>query len=219
MQPAATSDLPRLAVVALVFATSDALGQTAEKVEVGARILVVTAGGEPANDIIATGIFARVRLDERWKIGAAVDRAEYDFEVPTRVLGLPQPPGEHVVDATVSSTSVSAWVEHEQGGLEAPLLWFWGGGLGVAFPEVDDAAGELANGGSFDITTDAGTEVLVSAFVGLRWRPFRHLSIELAARADHHVSEWTVTDRVSGRTGTTGDYTGVGGHFAIAYRF
>jgi hypothetical protein len=217
--PLETGDVPRLAVVALVLASSDAFGQAPDTAQAGVRVTVVTAGGEPANDIIGTGGFVRLPLDARWKIGAAVDLAEHDFEVPTRVLGLEQPPDEHVVDATVSTTMISAWIEREQGRLETPLLWFWGGGLGIGLPEVDDAAGALADGTTFDITTDAGTEFLVSAFLGVRWRPFRHLSIELAARADHHFSQWSVTDRVSGRTGATGDYTGVGGHFAIAYRF
>jgi hypothetical protein len=218
MQPV-NSNIVRIAAVALVLVSSDAYAQRGEKAEAGARVTIVTAGGEPANDIIGTGVFARFRLDERWWVGGAVDAAHHDFEVPTRLLGLEQPPGEDVVDAKVDTTIISAFVERQQGRLDAPILWFWGIGLGVGLPEADDVTGPLADGGTFDITTDAGTEIVASAALGLKWRPFRRLSIELAARVDHHFSEWSVTDRVSGRTGATGDYTGIGGHFSLGYRF
>jgi hypothetical protein len=194
--------------------------QSEERFQIGARGIIVTAGGEPANDILSIGGFGRFRLNEAWLLGFSVDQAEYDFEVPTRVLGLVQPPEPaEVIDGSVSSTIVGAWIEREYGGASSRTVLFWGTGAGIAFIEVDDAAGPLADGGTFDITTDAGTEVIASGIVGFRWRPGSRFFLELAGRVDHHFSEWDVEDRVSGRTGTTEDYTGFGGHFGLGFRF
>jgi len=201
----------------LTSCAASALAQGEERFQLGVRGNVITAGGEPANDILSFGLFARFRLTESWLLGVAVDQAEYDFEVPTRVLGLVQPP--EVIDAIVSSTILSALIEREHGGSASSLVFFWGGGLGVALLEVDDAAGPLAGGGTFDITTDASSEVIASGFAGLRWRPGSRFFLELAGRVDHHLSEWDVEDRVSGRTGTTDDYTGYGAHLGLGFRF
>lgn len=207
-------------VAAVLFvAPCVAHAQSEETFQIGARGIVVTAGGEPANDIPSIGGFGRFRLNEAWLLGFSVDQAEYDFEVPTRVLGLAQPPEPaEVIDATVSSTMLSAWIEREHGQASSRTVFFWGVGGGIALPEVDDATGPLAGGGVFDITTEASTEILASAFGGLRWRPGRFF-LEIAGRVDHHFSEWDVEDRVSGRTGTTEDYTGFGGHFGLGLRF
>jgi hypothetical protein len=211
----------RLLSAALLFApASFAAGQAEERFALGARVHVVTAGGEPANDILSLGVFGRVRLSADWLLGFAVDQAEYDFEVPTRVLGLAQPPEPaEVIDAPVSSTIVSAWIEREYGPGSSTTVLFWGVGAGVAFVEVDDAAGPLAGGGTFDITTDPGAELIASGVVGFRWRPGSRIFLELAGRVDHHFSEWEVEDRVSGRTGATEDYTGFGGHLGLGLRF
>ena len=83
-----------LAVVTL--SAPSALAQTQERFQLGLRGTVVTAGGEPANDILSQGVFGRYRLSERWLLGVAVDLADHDFEMPTRVLGLSQPPGEPI---------------------------------------------------------------------------------------------------------------------------
>ena len=54
---------------------------------------------------------------------------------------------------------------------------------------------------------------------GLRWRQGQRYGLELSLRADQHFADWTVTDRVSGQTGTVDDYTAKGVALGAAWRF
>ena len=92
-------------------------------------------------------------------------------------------------------------------------------GAGVNSVDVDDQAGLLAGGGSFDIAIDAGTEWVASASVGLRVRVGERFLFEPALRLDQHFADWDVTDRVSGATASIDDYLLKGVHLAFAYRF
>lgn len=185
----------------------------------GARVNVVTAGGEPANDILSFGIFGKVRLSADWLVGAAVDKAEYDFELPWRVVGIEQSDAVEPIDALVESTIITAWLEREFGGAASANRFFLTGGAGLASPEVGRVQGPVEGGGIFDLETDAGTEILITASAGVRRNLGDHFALEFALRADHHISEWDVVDRPTGRTGQTGDYTGLGGHLAVLLRF
>jgi len=187
--------------------------------EIVPRFVVVTAGGEPANDILGFGFAGRFRLSEQWLLGFAVDRADYDFEQPARTLGLKQDPSAEPIDAKATATALSGWIEREYSAGSGRFRFFWNGGVGVASPDVDDVSGPLSGGGSFDITTDPGTELILSLGGGVKARLWKHLALELAARADHHLMDWEVMDRVSGRSGKLDDYTGIGGHFGLNFRF
>jgi hypothetical protein len=207
-----------LAVVALAFPCREILAQE-DPWEIGARFNVVTAGGEPANDILGFGVFGRYRITDRWLLGFAVDRADYDFERPWKVLGLQQDPAVEVIDAPASVTTLSVWAEREHARTGRGLRWFWSAGLGSGSPDVDDVSGPLAGGGTFDITTDPGSETVLSAAGGLRLPFAKRWVFEFQLRADRHLADWKVRDRVSGGTGSIGGYTGLGGSFALSCRF
>ena len=207
-----------LTFLAGILLAADSRGQD-PRFDLGVRGTVVTAGGEPANDILSYGVFGRYRLSERWLLGAAVDQAEFDFERPWRVIGLQQDPSVETIDAIVTMTTFSGWIEREIGRRERKLKPFWSFGLGFAVPEVDDVTGPLAGGGTFNIETDAGTEILASLTAGIRYALGKRLAAEIAIRVDHHFIDWAVRDRVSGRTGSPDDYTGIGAHLALMFRF
>lgn len=185
--------------------------------DLGLRGVVVTGDGEPTNDITGFGLFGHARIDERWSVGFALDHSpEFDVERAPDLLGLV--PTE-VVDAKGTSTTLSGWIErtYESGG--GPWEWFWSAGLGIVDVSVDDVAGPLAGGGSFDLTIDAGTEWLVAGALGLRRRLGEGWALEAALRADQHFADWTLTDRVSGASGTVDDYLVTGVHFGVLKRF
>ena len=182
--------------------------------EVGLRYAIVTAGGEPTNDMMAAGVYGLYRLRPRWLIGIGLDSWTGDFERPYELVGLSS---TEEVDSTLDSLTVTGWVTREYGS-SPRLRWFWSAGLGFGSPDVDDVTGPLEGGGSFDIATDAGSEILVCASGGLRWNLGR-FRLEAAVRADHHVADWTIVDRTSGLTGTVDDYTAVGAHVGLALRF
>lgn len=202
----------------MLLIVSPAMAQD-DRIHIGPRITVVTGGGEPANDMMSVGIQFRYRVSERWLIGAAVDQAEFDFELPWRVVGIEQDTSSlEPIDATVESMIYSAWLER-QFSSAGRNRWFVSGGAGYAFPDVEDVTGPTIGGGSFDLTTNAGTELILSAAAGWRFNLGRHAGLEFAVRADHHLSEWEVTDRVSGATGSTSDYTALGAHAGVNLRW
>lgn len=199
--------------VVLAFLQSPALAQ-----DFGVRGIITVADGEPANDIPGYGVFGHWRMSDRWSLGLAVDRTEYDFERPARLVGLRQDPDVEDIDAIAEATVLSAWLErtHPRPGR---LEWFWGAGLGFASLDVPDATGPLEGGGTFDITTEVDSEVIVSLLGGLHLKLGERWIIELALRADQHFADWQVTDRVSGNRGSVDDYRALGGHFGLLFRF
>jgi hypothetical protein len=184
----------------------------------GLRLDIVGGSGKPANDILGAGLFGHYRLNERWWLGLAVDHSPgFDVERPYEFLGL-RGAGEEEVDADGTMTSLLAWIErvYERPGRTE---WFWGVGGGAATVDVDDIAGPLANGGSYAITNDVGTELIATASGGLRLRFGARWAFEVALRLDQHFTDWTVTDRISGRSTQLDDYLVKGGHLGLLYRF
>lgn len=183
----------------------------------GVRGIITAGDGEPANDIPGFGAFGHWQLGDKWSIGLAVDRTEYDFEEPAKLVGLRQDEDIEPVDTIAEGTVLSAWIEraYPRGRLE----WFWGAALGFASIDVPDAVGPLEGGGTFDIRTEADSEMIVSLLAGLHRRLGERWMLEFALRADQHFADWQVTDRVSGNRGTVDDYRALGGHFGIGFRF
>lgn len=203
--------------VALSGTTSPAADK---RVEIGPRFILVTAGGEPANDMVAVGIYGEYRLrGDDWFVGGAIDQYSYDFERPWRAVGLQQDPDVEVIDATTDATVISGWIGKDYGRQDRRLRWFWTAGLGFSSPDADDVTGPTEGGGTFDLTTDPGSEIIVSASGGLRHRFGKRWSWQFALRADHHFADWEVVDRTSGNTGTIDDYTGLGAHLGFGIRF
>lgn len=189
--------------------------------DLGLRAVLTGGSGEPANDVPGGGAFGRWRLNDRWSLGLALDQASFDVEEPAGILGLPQLPEDQLspIDVKADATTVSAWAQRDYGRGGGRASWFLGLGLGISTLDVPDASGPLRGGGTFDIRTEADTELLASASAGWRRELGRRWMIELAARVDQHFADWTMTDRVSGRTATIDDWLAWGGHFGIGARF
>src|SRR5215213_8699306 len=138
-----------------VFGTAQAQDP---RFELGARFNALVADGEPANDMLGGGVFGRYRINDRWRLGLAIDHSpEFDVERPSEFVGLPGDEAFGDVDAKSTSTALLAWIErvYERPGR---LEWFWTAGGGLASVDVDDASGPLAGVGTYDITQDVGTE-------------------------------------------------------------
>lgn len=200
----------------LLAATLLAAKASAQTWELGPRLLVLNAGGEPTNDILGGGVFGRYRFNERWLFGFAVDSVSGDFERPYELVGLSSP---EEIDSVVDLLVFSGWIEREYGRPDGRLRWFWSLGAGFASPEVDDVTGPVSGGGTFDITTDPGSETMILAGAGLRRHLGQSWALEIGLRADQHFADWKLTDRVSGRTGAIDDYTILGVQFGMTYRF
>jgi len=205
-------------ILIIVLATT--LAAEEKRFEIGPRVIMVTAGGEPANDMISVGVYGEYRLaGGNWYVGGAIDQVSYDFERPWKFVGLQQDTTVDVIDASTDATVLSGWIGREYGRQERRLRFFWTAGLGVSSPDVEDVTGPVEGGGTFDITTDPGSEIIVSGTGGLRQRLGKRWSFQFALRADRHFADWKVVDRVSGNTGTVDDYTGLGANVAFGFRF
>jgi hypothetical protein len=144
---------------------------------------------------------------------------EFDIERTPELVGLVQDREAPVVDSKGSSEGISAWVERRYGGDSRRVQWFWTAGVGVNSVDVEDQAGPLAGGGTFDVAIDADTELVASASLGLRVRLGQRFLFEPALRLDQHFADWHVTDRVTGAAASIDDYLRKGVHLAFAYTF
>jgi hypothetical protein len=184
----------------------------------GARVMMTAADGEPANDIPGAGVLGRYALNERWSIGVAVDRTEFDLEEPGKVIGIVQDPALEPIDALAEATVLSAWLERTFT-RQSPITWFIGAGLGAASVDVPDAAGARADGGQFNVHTEVDTEIIASIVGGVRLDFGSRWYAEFSVRADQHFADWRIVDRISGAQGSIDDYLALGGHLAVGVRW
>lgn len=193
----------------------------ADEREISAGVLatVSVANGEPANDIPGFGVQVRYGWNERWAVGAALLRSEYDFETPAEIVGIAQSSAVEPVDALAESTALQGWVERTFHPGAGATHWFVGAALAAASVDVPDVSGPRADGGQFDVRTDAGTEIIVTAFAGVRRAMGKRWYVEFRVHANQHLADWQVEDRVSGASGTIDDYASFGGQVAVGMRW
>lgn len=187
--------------------------------DLGVRFNAVAGSGKPTNDILGYGLFGHYRFGDRWSLGFALDYSpEFDVERAAELVGVPQDPTAEVIDALGTSTTLSGWAErtYGQGGR---WEWFWLVGAGVNDVDIDPASGPRAGGGSFEITTDAGTEFLALFGGGVRRSLGERFALEVALAGQQHFGTWDLVDRVSGATGTIDDYFVSGIRFGLLRRF
>ena len=210
-----------LAVAAMSTAISAPSPTEAQerRMDIGARLQISAADGEPANDIPGAGVIVHYAINGEWTLGAAVDRSEYDFEEPAKVIGIAQDPTIEPVDALAEATTLSFWAERALSDPARPTTFFVGAGLGAALVDVPDATGARADGGSFDIHTEVDTEILAAVLIGLRRRFGDRWYGEIVVRAEQHFADWQITDRISGAQGTIDDYLTWGAHLAVGWRW
>lgn len=188
--------------------------------DLGVRANILVGNGEPTNDMLGYGLFARFRVGEGWRVGVGVDHSpEFDVEGIADLVGQTQDPAAEVIDAKASSTVVRAWLERSYPNASGRFEWFWTVGAGIANVEVDEVSGPRAGGGTFTVDTDAGTEILAAGSLGLRWFFVRRVALEVAGRLDYHFADWALEERVSGATATVDDYLVTGGHVGLTFRF
>ncbi len=187
--------------------------------ELGVRANVLLGDGQPANDILGVGINGRYYLSDGWFVGAAIESYDYDFERPIEVVGLRQDPAVKTIDAKTSMTVASAALGRVYGRESGKFDWFWSLGLGAGFPDVANATGPLDGGGTFDLRTDAGTELHIQAKLGIAYQFSERWSVNAAARAEQHMMDYKVREQSTGNTGKVDSQTPLGMHLGISYRF
>ena len=72
-----------------------------ETFDLGLRAGGLLASGRPANDMLGYGVFGHYRINDRWRLGFALDTSEFDFERTASVVGLEQSPAVKDIDRVV----------------------------------------------------------------------------------------------------------------------
>lgn len=204
---------------ATMVANAPAATAAENQYEIGLRGNVLLGDGVPANDILGYGLIGRYYLNDGWFIGAALDTADFDFERPYRILGIEQDPNVKAIDAKASTVVLSASIGRQYGNTDRGFDWFWTAGLGLGFPDVENAFGPTDTGGAFLVTTDAGTEYHLMSALGSTYHFSPQWSVTAAARLEYHVMDYKVTDQVSGTTGTVDSQTPIGAYLSLNYSF
>ena len=187
--------------------------------DLGVRGLITAADGEPANDIPGVGALGHYAFSDDWTFGLAVDRTEFDFEEPAKLLGITQARELEAIDSVAEATVVSVWIERTFAPRGGRTTWYLGAGVGAASVDVPDVSGARSDGGQFVIHTEADTEIIASVLGGVRRTFGERWYGEFGLRADQHFADWRFEDRVSGASGTVDDYLAIGGHVAVGFRF
>ena len=188
------------------------------KFELGAHLGTMLGDGVPANDMPGFGIYGLYRLNERWSVGFGVDRTEFDYEEPARLLGLPLDPDDPPVDPKAEMTIFSALVERSFESSRAGREWFLGAAVGVADTDVPDVTGPTVTG-TFEIDSEVDREVIVSLRGGVRQQFGERWFATFTVRAEEHFAAWELEDRVSGATARHDDYFAYGGYIGLGFRF
>lgn len=189
------------------------------KFEIGLRGNVMLGDGLPANDMLGFGVIGRYYLADGWFAGAALDTTDFDFEHTSSILGIPQDPDVKAIDSVATNTILSAFLGKRYGEATRGFDWFWTAGIGVGFPDVKDVTGPVDGGGTFDITTDSGTEIHLISSLGTSYHFSPAWSATFAARLEHHFMDHKLTDRVSGVTTTVDSQTPLGVSLSFNRRF
>lgn len=194
-----------------------AAAEPGRRFDLGLRVDIVGGTGKPSNDIPAAGLAGRYHLCDRWAVRLGVDHSpEFDVERAPDLVGLTSP---EVIDAVGTSTALTGSIERTFARPGGRWEWFGAVGIGVNSVDVDDVSGPLVDGGTFDITIDAGTETLVFAGLGGRRWFGDTWGVEAELRAEQRFADWRIVDRRSGATGTIDDYFVRGVLLAVVYRF
>jgi len=92
-------------------------------------------------------------------------------------------------------------------------------GIGAGIIGDEDVSGSTETGAIYNIETDAGTEIIPNIILGIDWSFSDEWFLELAARADYHIADWDVEDKVSGAKESIDSYFAYGFQLGIGKQF
>ncbi|MDD4872288.1 MAG: hypothetical protein PHR77_17170 [Kiritimatiellae bacterium] len=178
----------------------------------GFRVAILSAGGDPVNDITASAGFAQYRLSESWLIDLSFQYAEYDFESIHYFVNAPSSLSDGPASRSrVTSTSLAIEREwRDPSVLVHPFILF---GLGLGYAVIDDV-NTVVGDQPVDIRAEGGIEGITTIGCGIRFRHVRWI-VECGARLEQHFADWDIENRVSWQQVSIGDYTAWGGWLGL----
>lgn len=212
--------LPAVAIILVLPVSNPSAADEHSPWELGGNYNIVGSDGTPTNDMLGFGFVGHYKLSDDWYTGFVLDYSpDFDFEHTARVVNVVQDPAVKVIDAVGTSTAITAFIERRYPSESGNYQWFWNVGAGFANVDFDNATGPVQGGGTFDISTNAGTETLVTGSIGMQQKINQNWSARYAFSLDQHFADWTVTDSVSRNTAKVGDYVIYGIRVGMNYAF
>ena len=185
--------------------------------EISGRLNIVGSYGTPTNDVLGYGFSVHRRLNDDWFLGVNLEHSpEFDFEIPSRIVGIR---GTEQVDAVGSMTLLTVVAERRYLMESQKWSWFWNLGGGIAVVDMDDADGDRVGGGTYEIKTSADTELVIVGNLGLIQHLGKNWSARYELTSELHSASWDVEDRISGATGDIDDYEILGLRVGMTYGF
>jgi len=163
------------------------------KLEFGLRANVELADGTPANDILGYGAYGRYHLNPKWGIGYAIDKADYDFENPAKKLSLISTDIK-IIDAKTSSTMISAWAERNFIDILGKSILHTNFGIGINYIDVENATGTIQGGGTYDISTNVDTDIVLLVGVGIQTPLGNDWVFDSNLGFRQHFGNWSLQD-------------------------
>jgi len=208
----------RILLISLfTLATFDAQAEADGLYELSGRLNIIGGSGKPTNDVLGYGLSLHRRLNQDWYLGINLEHSpEFDFERPSKLVGIRS---DSEIDAVGTMTILTVVAERRYMLESRGWIAFWNLGAGFGEIDLDNAAGDIRGGGSYDIETDVDTEVILTGSAGWMQQLGEHWSARYAFSAEHHSGDWELRDRTSGSTGKIDDYELYGLRLGLNYRF
>lgn len=213
MNPLTMNPLTKAALIGLPFLLSISVTSHAQEGDISFGLYgnIVGSSGKPSNDVLGIGLIGSYKLKDKWFVDLELIHSEADFERPWKVLGIIQDETlEKTIDALYTSNLVMAQIGQNMSSGSKSFDYYWSAGLGFNSIDVETVSGPVQGGGTFNITTDAGTETIIGGKLGIKQHLSDNWSMNYALRADYHLADWTVTDTISNTTTKIDDYTTYG---------
>ncbi len=201
----------------LAMAAPHVQAETDGNYEVSGHLNIVGASGKPSNDILGFGVVVHRKLSDDWYLGFSFENAtDFDVERPNEEIDIKS---VSETDALATMNMFTLVAERRYALDSQNWTGFWSLGGGIADIDIDNATGDARGGGRFDIEIEADTEYVLLGGVGALQKLGEHWSARYEATLEQHFADWKIKDKVSGKTGSYGDYTVYGLRLGLNYQF
>ena len=202
-----------LALLVLPLATPAQAGE--HLMELGVRANAMYVSHSLADGMLGGGIILRYHVREHWFVAFSLDSYRYEITDPLGLDDNPRSPIVVPLRTSVFSTAIGKSQQLRDSGVD----WFWHAGLGVGIPAAGNSTGNTASGAAFDLHTEAGAEIHLSATLGASLALARQWALVAAVRAEHHFVDLQITDDEGGESRVVDSFSPVGVFVSLNYRF
>ena len=189
------------------------------RIEIGIRANAMHANSPLTDQIIGAGVMWRYHVRQDWFVAFSLDTYEYDIEQPLALMGAVQAPDRIISPLQVRTIVFATALGQSRALRDTGFDWFWHAGIGLGIPNVPSASGVTQRGRAYDLHTQAGTEIHLSAALGTAYYFSPQWALIGAGRLEHQFIDLQISDKFSGETLTVESMSPIGVFVSLNYRF